>query len=384
MAGTTGATDITIANTTDGGLKTAINTVGDNGTIYMKKGIYTGENNTRITVDKNLTIIGKGKNTVIKTQGNNQIFTINANVNVNASLTLINLTLENGKKIKSSPILSSASLGVINIEKLAMEYKIAKAEKIAGCSSIISQYNKTSFNYGYRRDSTYGANIYLKKVKINGLNGIKEYKTVNGYFLHTLILEGGWYIGTGGADIPSTNKKLENLGARMAYNNKITKTGMLKAYKLVKSLKLGHFVIKSPTGEVGAICYFFGSYKNKMFKLKNREYAIIPNNPKYFKIGKIKPNLKLVDVAIYGLSHDAFGVNRRNIMTYSVEILLKKVNTIQISTTKVTIYASNDNGKYVGKQSAKLKDNIIYNGKTTSKNSLPMAPKKILIGRLEL
>ncbi|KZX12312.1 hypothetical protein [Methanobrevibacter curvatus] len=381
MVGATSATDITITNTTDGGLKTAIDTVGDNGTVYMKKGIYTGGNNTGINVNKNLTIIGKGKNTIIKALGNNQIFTVNINVSV--SLTLINLTLENGKKIKSSAILSSASIGVINIEKLAMDYKMAKAEKIAGCSSIVSQYNKTSFSYGYRRDSTYGANIYLEKVKINGLNGIKEYKTVNGYFLHTLVLEGGWYIGTGGADIPSTNKKLENLGAKMAYNKKITKTGMLTAYNLVKSLKLGHFVIKSPTGEVGAICYFFGSYKNKMFKLKNGEYAIIPNNPKYFKVGKIKPNLKLADVAIYGLSHDAFGTNRRNIMTYSVEILLKKVNT-KINTTKVTIYASNGDGKYVGKKSANLKDNIIYNGKSTSKNSLPTAPKKILIGKLEI
>jgi len=102
------AANDTITNTTEGGLKLAIDTV-EEGTVYLEDGVYSGENNTNITITKNLTIIGKSnKNTIIDAQGNNQIFTINGD----CSVILINLTFINGKSHTGGAIYNSGDLSV--------------------------------------------------------------------------------------------------------------------------------------------------------------------------------------------------------------------------------------------------------------------------------
>jgi len=75
-------------------IKNATGTVNSNGTIYIANGQYTGTNNTGITINQNMTIIGENQqNTIINAQGNGDIFNIPTGVNV----TLINLSLINGK-----------------------------------------------------------------------------------------------------------------------------------------------------------------------------------------------------------------------------------------------------------------------------------------------
>ena len=82
------AKDITIGPKTPGGLKTTIENVENGSTIYLKNGIYSGENNTNILLNKNISIEGLGSKVVIDGKGKNQIFKI-------PSLTTISL-----KKLK--------------------------------------------------------------------------------------------------------------------------------------------------------------------------------------------------------------------------------------------------------------------------------------------
>ena len=53
----------------------------DNGTVYLSDGIYKGEGNSKITIDKSVSIIGSD-NTVIDGQNRNYLFIVSDNVNV--------------------------------------------------------------------------------------------------------------------------------------------------------------------------------------------------------------------------------------------------------------------------------------------------------------
>ena len=90
--GSVNAVDQTITNTTSGGLRIAIDNVGNGQTIYLENGEYSGVNNANLTISKNLTISGKGSNVVIDAKGIGNIFTISSGVTV----TLKNLKLING------------------------------------------------------------------------------------------------------------------------------------------------------------------------------------------------------------------------------------------------------------------------------------------------
>lgn len=75
-------------------LKYAIDHAPEDSTIYLNEGKYAGENNRNISLDKSVTLVGKSKeNTVIDCEYSGRLFTMNSN----SKLTLINLTLTNGK-----------------------------------------------------------------------------------------------------------------------------------------------------------------------------------------------------------------------------------------------------------------------------------------------
>ena len=75
-------------------IKNATKTVNTGGRIHIANGQYTGENNTNITIDKNMSIIGESqRKTIINGTGTNWIFHINPKVNI----TITNLTLTNAK-----------------------------------------------------------------------------------------------------------------------------------------------------------------------------------------------------------------------------------------------------------------------------------------------
>ncbi|KZX14566.1 hypothetical protein [Methanobrevibacter filiformis] len=211
-------------------------------------------------------------------------------------------------------------------------------------------------------------------MKINGKNAVKEYKTTNGYFTHTIIFKNGWFISIGGADIVNVNKRLTKLGSDMA-TKKVTEDLLNESYKTLKKLGIGHFVLKSPNGEVKAASYYSGYFKKFNFKLKSGEYAVIPNSPRSFKKGKNPSKIPEKSV-ISILAKDKYGVNRRNIMVYSVSNINKK--------TKIQIWATNDNGKYVGLSTSGLKDNVYFGSKKISKTLIPAISKKKYIGSVTL
>ena len=74
-------------------IKNATGTVTSGGTVNIANGHYLGENNTNVTIDKNMTIIGESReNTIINGTGSAQIFTIQKGINVSIK----NLTFVNG------------------------------------------------------------------------------------------------------------------------------------------------------------------------------------------------------------------------------------------------------------------------------------------------
>lgn len=72
-------------------IRNATDSAGDNWNIIIANGIYKGENNTNILINKNLTIFGESQeNTIIDAENLNQLFNIANGVNVN----IHNLTLK--------------------------------------------------------------------------------------------------------------------------------------------------------------------------------------------------------------------------------------------------------------------------------------------------
>jgi hypothetical protein len=300
----------------------------------------------------------------------------------------VDITKDNN--YKNSLIIShknSLNVSVIDSNNKYIGFKVSKTvngnmktdknKLTSGCCSVVLQGANNSFTYAYRRDSSYSADLYIKKTKLHGKEAIKEYKLVNGYFFHTLILKDGWFIGTGGTDIPYLNRYLENLGGEIASKGKITNNDMKTAQSSLIKLGIGHFIIKSPEGNVGLSIYNRGHTKTTVFKMKKGEYVSVPNSPSHYRKGTytVKKS-NLVDAAIYIAATDKWGVNRRNIIAYDV----KKVD----KTTNVKIWASSDNGKYIGRTSRGWQDNIIYKGVKTKANSIPTIPNKKYIGEATL
>ncbi|MFA0832433.1 MAG: beta strand repeat-containing protein [Methanobacterium formicicum] len=74
-------------------IKNATATVNNGGTVHIADGVFTGEGNTNITLDKDVTFIGENQNqTILNGTDANRIFMVENGANVS----LINLTLANG------------------------------------------------------------------------------------------------------------------------------------------------------------------------------------------------------------------------------------------------------------------------------------------------
>jgi len=111
MIETVSATNTTISSTTPGGLKLAIESSQTGDTIYLTKGSYSGENNTNITINKNINIEGLDSKVVLDGQGTNLFFKINQK-----TVTLKNLKFIHGYNGGKSggAISSKGNLTVIN------------------------------------------------------------------------------------------------------------------------------------------------------------------------------------------------------------------------------------------------------------------------------
>jgi len=116
MMETVSASNISISPTTPGGLKIAIANAQDGDTIYLKKGKYHGENNTNITINKNITIEGIASKVVLDGEGTNIFFRINQKTVLIKNLKFLNgyNVGKNGISGNGGAISSKGNLTVIN------------------------------------------------------------------------------------------------------------------------------------------------------------------------------------------------------------------------------------------------------------------------------
>ncbi|HOL68948.1 MAG TPA: pseudomurein-binding repeat-containing protein [Methanothermobacter sp.] len=246
----------------------------------------------------------------------------------------------------------------------------------SGCCSVIVNVNNTSAIFAFRRDSTYAATQYIEKINWYGHETIKEYKTNNGYFFHTIISDGGWMMGTGGPDVPSVNKAIEKIAGEIVMKGKIINTDINRVYSLLKQIGLGHFVIRSPNGDVGVAIYYGGSSRVNVFHLNPGDYICVPNSPSYYREGLYsKWGSDPVTAAVYIAGNDYWGLNRRNIIVYDT--------IVGENSTSVKIYATFDGGGLIGRKRGNP-DNIVFLGKFISASSLPKIPTKKLLGNVTL
>lgn len=297
---------------------------------------------------------------------------VTANDSKDSSIDYTTHQIINGTNVSGD---SSSSNKSSNINSTGLQ-KTNTIKTESGCCSVLIHVKKGLDVFAYRRDSTYAANLYIKKVKWYGKETIKEYKLVNGYFFHTIISKNGWIVSTGGPDVVWINKKLESLAGKISVKGRITKTDINKAYKLLRKLGMGHFLIKDPRGNVGIAIYNSGRSKVKVFKMKDGEYVSVPNSPRYYRQGRFTAKkYNPVSKALYLAGTDKWGVNRRNIITYKVENIY--------SSTEINVWASYDGGKLVHRNRGHP-DNIIFRGHKIYAKSLPRIMGKKFIGKVTL
>ncbi len=92
-------------------IQNATVTISANGTINIANGIYTGDKNNNITINKNITIQGQSQTgTIINGSDNNWIFDIPSEITVK----IINIKLNNGKRTNGGAIKNDGTLTVTN------------------------------------------------------------------------------------------------------------------------------------------------------------------------------------------------------------------------------------------------------------------------------
>jgi hypothetical protein len=92
-------------------IKNATGTITNGGTVKIANGVYTGVNNTNITIDKNMTITGQSqRGTVIDAQHLSRIFNITTGNNV----IIQNLTFTNGNATIVGVIVNNGNLTINN------------------------------------------------------------------------------------------------------------------------------------------------------------------------------------------------------------------------------------------------------------------------------
>lgn len=254
------------------------------------------------------------------------------------------------------------------ISKNSKKLKIKPTNEM-GCCSFYLHINSTESIAGFRRDSTYAANIFIKTSKWKNRTIIKQYKTAHSYFFHLITSSDGWMMGTGGADNPNINKKIEKISKTIVTLGKIKKSLLKKIQRYEKILGIGHYAIKDPKGNYAIV------WKNsiKTGKLKDGEFISVPNRASSFRYGKFKKfNKDSLKAAIKIGATDRFGVNRRDCTLFYLKFSELKGN--------FSVYGSNDDGKFSGRHTSRLKDNIYFKSKYYSKNSLPKIPKFKLLG----
>ena len=280
--------------------------------------------------------------------------------------------LKNNLKVGSYKVVTSLKKNAYLKAKKAKSTLAIKETAEMGCSSLYLQVSSTEAVAGFRRDATNAKTLHIVKYKLNGKWAVKQYKT-NSYFFHSLTTADGWMAGTGGWDNPTINHAIEKLAGKMAKSGKIKKSYLKKIQSYERQLNIGHFSIKAPNGKYALV---WGS-GIKIGKLKPGEYIDVPNAKSMFRHGTwAKYSKNPSRAAIKVAATDSFGVNRRDATAFHW-----KATTVDGKTTsKLKVYAANDNGRLVGRGTGHLMDDVKFMGKFFSKYDLPKTPSMLLLG----
>lgn len=249
---------------------------------------------------------------------------------------------------------------------------IIKETAEMGCSSLYLQVGKYESVAGFRRDATNEKLLHIVKYKLYGKNAIKQFKT-DSYFFHLVTTADGWMFGTGGIDDPDINGAIENLAGKMVKRGKIKMSYLRAIQDYERILSLGHFSIKAPNGNYALV--WSGSIWTG--KLNPGEYICVPNGQSCFRHGDWTGFSKNpVKAAVKVAATDSYGINRRDITVF----YWKATTAFGKTTSKLKVYASNDDGRLSGGDTGYLKDDIIFKGKFFSKYDLPSPPSKLCLG----
>lgn len=202
-------------------IKNATGTVSNNGIIYIENGLYLGENNRDITIDKNITIQGQRKEqTIIDAKESKRIFYITYGTHVN----IANLTFANGKSGIGGAICNSGSITIENCNFLSNT-----ATDLGG--AIFNSGNCTIFNSTFNENDADGDGGAIYN------NGI--FTTTNCTFTGNDVSSGGDVIGDNGggailnkgtfnvANSTFTSNKADNRGGSIKNSGVMNVTGSI-------------------------------------------------------------------------------------------------------------------------------------------------------------
>ena len=152
----------------------ATGTVNENGAVNIADGTYTGENNTNININKNMTIKGQSQqNTIINGTNTAQIFTIATGKNV----TIQNLTLTNGHGNFGGAIFNDGTLTVTNSTLIGNTASWGGA--INNNFGTLTVTNSTLNNNAASYAAAYGGAIYNLSGNLTVTNSTLNNNTAN-------------------------------------------------------------------------------------------------------------------------------------------------------------------------------------------------------------
>ncbi|HHY00393.1 MAG TPA: hypothetical protein GX531_03340, partial [Methanothermobacter sp.] len=166
----------------------------------------------------------------------------------------IDVELNNSWSTANTTCANSTSTPDNEIEYEFSENINASAEQLdylSGCCSVILHVRDGYDVFAYRRDSTYAANLYITVTSWYGKTAVKEYKTTNNYFFHSIITLDGWMVGIGGTNSLGMVQQLEKLAGNTVSSGKITSSTVNNALNSISKYGMGHFIIKAPNNVVG-------------------------------------------------------------------------------------------------------------------------------------
>ena len=238
------------------------------------------------------------------------------------------------------------------------------------CSFVVQESGETAF--GFRQDGEMnGRGLLLTATQwYNGVNVMKqEIDASNEYFCHAIITEDGWVFGEGGSQYNDSSRTMEQIAANIRASNDISANYLNQAKNILSRYGYGHFLIKAPDGRYGvafANTYFTGV-------LQPGQFLAVPNYYSYYFSGNYKKYAdNPIDAIIIICSYESSGYHRKNLMTYDYKLHESSAGVCY----GIDVYATNDNGRNVGRSTANYVTHFHYNGQYHPASEIPQNPGK--------